>query len=564
MMFDLFVRDTQSNRRARLPLETDRTFLIGRKTEPLAASWDVKISSQHAEATWDGESLQVRRLATATNPIFFQGRATESLRVAPQQYFVIGRTEFHVVPHEIDPTLDSPSPQAEVTLAPSRLQAAPFRVAGERIDAISKLASEVSAATSDEQLAARTLEVVLNGIPHARSAAIFTKRGDPIVTTAIRLREEASPMTPSGKLILQTLQQRECTIHVWEKEEERDDGITVDPHAEWALGAPIGSLPSMLYVSGVGPRLAGQATEVETLQDDLKFALLAAATYGNLSNARELQKRHASFAQFFSPSLQQLLDRDDWEALLQPQIADVTALFCDLRGFSRRAEIQRDRLLQLLAEVSDAIGMMTTAILDHGGVIGDFHGDAVMGFWGWPVAKPDDAAAACRAALQILQAADRDGRYRVGVGIASGSAVAGKIGSQDQVKVTALGPPINLAARLESLSKQFAAPALVDAATAQAGASGDLRFERLLKVQPAGMEQATELYALSASDEPAKFAEMEPALVAFDRGDWPSALEAFRRTGAGHPLRQLLEKFIAQTGDAPAENWNGALPLDRK
>ncbi|UUO06575.1 adenylate/guanylate cyclase domain-containing protein [Blastopirellula sp. J2-11] len=548
----------------RRSLEVGQSFLIGRTTEPFAAQWDGKISSQHAEATWDGRVLHIRRLATATNPIFFEGRVTESVNVAPRQYFVIGRTEFHVVPHEVDATIDSPRPQAEVTLAPARLQAAPFRVAGERIDAISKLASEVSAAASDEQLAARTLEVVLKGIPHAKGAAIFEKRGDPIITAAIHLRDDHVPMTPSAKLILQTLKSRECTIHVWEKGDEPSEGITVDPHAEWALGAPIGALPAVLYVSGVSPRLIGQATEVATLQDDLKFTLLAAATYGNLLNARELQKRQTSFAQFFSPSLQQLLEQDDWESLLQPRIADVTVLFCDLRGFSRRAELQRDRLLQLLDEVSDAIGMMTAAILDHGGVIGDFHGDAVMGFWGWPVAKEDDASAACRAALQILDAADRDGRYRVGVGLASGSAVAGKIGSQDQVKVTTLGPPVNLASRLESLSKQFASPVLVDEATAIAAGCEDLRFERLLKVQPAGMEQATAVYALSSSESPAKFAEMEPALEAFDRGDWRSSLEAFRRTGAGHPLRQLIEAYIAQVGESPDEGWNGALPIDRK
>ncbi|MCC9607052.1 hypothetical protein LOC68_14775 [Blastopirellula sp. JC732] len=564
-MFDLFVRDTQSNRRARRPLEIGRPFLIGRKTEPFAAPWDVKISGQHAEATWDGKALKVRRLAAAANPIFFQGRATESLTATPGQYFVIGRTEFHVVPHEIDATIESPSPQAEVTLAPARLQAAPFRVAGERIDAISKLASEVAGAVSDEQLAARTLEVVLKGIPHAKGAAIFEKRGDPIVTSAIHLRDESVPMTPSAKLIFQTLKSRECTIHVWEKgDDQPSSGITVDPHAEWALGVPIGSLPAVLYVSGVSPRLIGQATEVATLQDDLKFTLLAAATYGNLLNARELQKRQASFSQFFSPSLQQLIQQDDWEDLLKPRIADVTVLFCDLRGFSRRAELQRDRLLQLLAEVSDAIGMMTAAILGHGGVIGDFHGDAVMGFWGWPVAKEDDASAACRAAMQILEAADRDGRYRVGVGIASGGAVAGKIGSQDQVKVTTLGPPVNLAARLESLTKQFASPALVDEATAKAAGCEDLRFERLLKVQPAGMEEATAVYALSSSDTPAKFSELEPALEAFDRGDWSASLEAFRRTGAGHPLRKLIEAYIAEVGPVPTEGWNGALPIERK
>ena len=97
-----------------------------------------------------------------------------------------------------------------------------------------------------------------------------------------------------------------------------------------------------------------------------------------------------------------------------------------------------------------AIPLLTAAgyILAEGGVIGDFHGDAAMGFWGWPLPQPDTAQRACRAALGVRAAfADASNcqspnsvttisDFRVGIGIASGRAVAGKIGSQHQVKVT--------------------------------------------------------------------------------------------------------------------------------
>ncbi len=79
-------------------------------------------------------------------------------------------------------------------------------------------------------------------------------------------------------------------------------------------------------------------------------------------------------------------------------------------------------------------------------MVGDFHGDAAMGFWGWPLPQTDAVVRACRAALAIrsaFEAAEAGSPladFRIGIGIASGRAVAGKIGTIDQVKVTVFGP----------------------------------------------------------------------------------------------------------------------------
>jgi adenylate cyclase len=147
----------------------------------------------------------------------------------------------------------------------------------------------------------------------------------------------------------------------------------------------------------------------------------------------------------------------------------VTVLFCDLRGFTQQSERSAGDLFDLLQRVSQALGVMTHHILAQGGVVGDFHGDAAMGFWGWPIAQPDAVERACRAAQGIRAAftgasptgsvmfsasrragfewagsaatgpasvsgsapvsgsqlaKDYLGRFRVGIGIASGRAVA--------------------------------------------------------------------------------------------------------------------------------------------
>ena len=139
-------------------------------------------------------------------------------------------------------------------------------------------------------------------------------------------------------------------------------------------------------------------------------------------------------------------------------------LFCDLRGFSRHSERSAEDLLGLLNRVSQALGVTTHEIREQGGVLGDFHGDAAMGFWGWPLAQPDAAVRACLAALAIRaefaataqRPDDPLADFRVGIGIATGRAVAGKIGTVDQVKVTVFGPVVNLASRLEGMTKTAA------------------------------------------------------------------------------------------------------------
>src|SRR5262249_49557074 len=136
----------------------------------------------------------------------------------------------------------------------------------------------------------------------------------------------------------------------------------------------------------------------------------------------------------------------------------------------------------------------------QGGVIGDYHGDAAMGFWGWPLAQPDMARRAALAALGIRSLFEAVARrpehamtdFRVGIGIGSGPAVAGQIGTVDQVKVTVFGPVVNLASRLESMTRLLRAPILLDEPTAlmvRAQVPPTVaRLRRLARVRPFGLE----------------------------------------------------------------------------
>ena len=160
-----------------------------------------------------------------------------------------------------------------------------------------------------------------------------------------------------------------------------------------------------LYVTGGFSSDFGAARhDAELLRDDVKFAELMAATLSGLRESQILTARQASLSHFFSPIVLEAIGNQDPERVLVPREADVTVLFCDLRGFTSESERSADDLFGLLARVSQALGVMTHHILEHGGVVGDFHGDAAMGFWGWPIAQPDAVERACRAALGIRSA----------------------------------------------------------------------------------------------------------------------------------------------------------------
>ena len=246
----------------------------------------------------------------------------------------------------------------------------------------------------------------------------------------------------------------------------------------------------------------------------------------------------------FSPVVVEALRGRDPEMVLQPRQCEVSVLFCDLRGFSRTSEQMADDLFGLLSRVSESLGVTTRVILDTGGVIGDFHSDAVMGFWGWPLedhSLVETARSAVLAAIQIqtefsLLASQHSfaNEFTMGIGIATGNAVAGKIGTRDQVKVTTFGPVVNLAARLEGMTKQLKASilidektqALLDSSNEQQGGRANIAHRRMGNFQPVGMANPVQLYQILADGEQSSqhLSVYDEALQLFENGKIEQAI----------------------------------------
>ena len=238
--------------------------------------------------------------------------------------------------------------------------------------------------------------------------------------------------------------------------------------------------------------------------------------------------------------------------------------------------------MELLQRVSGALGLMTHEILGHGGVIGDFHGDAAMGFWGWPLDPGQAPLQACRAALRIRDAfvcaSQHTGHpladFRIGIGIASGLAVAGKIGTVDQVKVTVFGPVVNLASRFEDLTKTLRASILIDAATADSVrpvlSADEARLRRVARLRPPGLQTPVAVSELLPPVD--SFPEMpdegivayERALDALQAGDFEQAFTLLHHVPADDRVKDFLTVFIAQHGRAAPANWDGIIALPER
>jgi class 3 adenylate cyclase len=182
----------------------------------------------------------------------------------------------------------------------------------------------------------------------------------------------------------------------------------------------------------------------------LLVRLFAGGREGVLTTVRRMVGR------YFSPDLAEHLLADPRRAELGGEVAVVTVLFADLGSYSTYAEKRSPA--EVVAMLNEYFGIALPAIHEFGGVPVQLAGDAVMAVFGAPKPEPDHAARACSAALAILErteplAAGRLAGPRFHIGVNSGPALVGNIGSEEYRNFTAIGDTTNLAARLQGIAK---------------------------------------------------------------------------------------------------------------
>jgi adenylate cyclase len=193
------------------------------------------------------------------------------------------------------------------------------------------------------------------------------------------------------------------------------------------------------------------------------LSLAGALLTGYLVEGRQSRILRRGLARFLSPEVLAAVSPslDD----LRPGMGrrcEVSMMFCDVRGFTPMSEkLEPEQVVEILGVY---LGAMTDVIMAHGGTLSKYLGDGIMAFWGAPQAVPDHAARAARAALAMVRAQEKvksqlaaAGRqtFEIGIGLHSGPAVVGTVGSEQRLEYTAIGDTVNLASRVESLTKDF-------------------------------------------------------------------------------------------------------------
>ncbi|MEZ0169057.1 CHASE2 domain-containing protein [Microvirga sp. TS319] len=202
-----------------------------------------------------------------------------------------------------------------------------------------------------------------------------------------------------------------------------------------------------------------------------------------LDYARERQLRHAvseAFSRYLSPELVAQLARDPGALKLGGERRNLSILFCDVRGFTTLSEKLKDQPERLTGLINRLLDPLSEAVLAEGGTIDKYMGDCVMAFWNAPLPSHDHPLRAVRAAMRMMDAVttlnaalrqeegEHAPQFAVGVGINTGDCVVGNVGSRWRYDYSVLGDTVNLASRLESLSKEYAVSLILGPATAEA------------------------------------------------------------------------------------------------
>jgi class 3 adenylate cyclase len=227
---------------------------------------------------------------------------------------------------------------------------------------------------------------------------------------------------------------------------------------------------------------------VQTLATEVSIALENTRLYGDVRTL---------FRRYMSPDVADALLADPGQAALGGAVVEVTAMFADLRGFTSFSERRRPE--EIVEMLNRHFGLAVPHILGNGGTVVQFQGDAVLAVFNAPARQPDHPLRAATAALEmqesITELADRHGWPRFRIGINTGPALVGNIGSEELRTYNVMGDAINVAARLEAVAE----PGRVVVGGATAAAIGDAaRFAPLGPLELKGRSEPVEAFELLA------------------------------------------------------------------
>jgi adenylate cyclase len=280
------------------------------------------------------------------------------------------------------------------------------------------------------------------------------------------------------------------------------------------------------------------------------IAFAAIVSAARASGAVQRRFAHSALGKYLPRSIaQEIIDRPELLAL-HGEKKEIFVLFSDLEGFTKMSHALEPEMVATL--LNRYLEMLSQVVLDHGGVIDKFVGDAVVAFWGAPIARPDDGTRAAEAAYAMWQAGEEFrgsvdpglppvGRTRVGMHF--GEAVVGNFGGASRIQYTALGDSMNTAARLEAANKSLETRVLASREFVER--SGLDWWRPMGRVVLRGRRRPVDVYEAAPEFPDADRRELEKALELLE-GDAAAGVallaEIVNRNPDDRPLKNLLDR----------------------
>ena len=306
----------------------------------------------------------------------------------------------------------------------------------------------------------------------------------------------------------------------------------------------------------------------------------AITSYRMIFEEQEKRKIRKSFAQYLSPGVIALIEKDP-KKYIHPggEMKDLTVMFSDIRGFTTISEgLTPDELVRLLNEY---LGAMTDILFANLGTLDKYIGDAIMAFWGSPYPQTDHALCACKCALQMSRALVKlNAKWKqedrppiaIGIGLNTGPVNVGNMGSEKRLAWTVMGDNVNLASRLEGITKQYQIQIVISEGTYREIADKFVCRE-LDKIKVKGKNQPVNIYELlDVAAEKWKYesllTQFDSAMAAYRSQNWREAsaqfgqlLSAFPEDG---PTQVFLQRALEYLENAPESDWDGVYVMKSK
>jgi adenylate cyclase len=302
-------------------------------------------------------------------------------------------------------------------------------------------------------------------------------------------------------------------------------------------------------------------------------------SYGFFVESRAKRQITGRFGQYVPPELVDEMSQNPDKFSMEGESRAMSVLFSDVRGFTTISEGLDPRQLSQL--MNEFLTPLTRVLYRHRGTIDKYMGDCIMAFWGAPLSDPQHARNAVLAGLEMQAAMDAlQPQFRqrgwpelhIGVGVNSGRMSVGNMGSDVRVAYTVMGGAVNLASRLEGLTKQYGVGMIVGEATRVA--CPDVVFRELDRVMPKGTTEPLAIFApigpsgsvdQSIHDELALW---HKALKEYRAQKWDLAelqlLNLQRMYPSTTLYATLLERIAHLRKYPPPANWDGVTAFDTK